>query len=147
MYRLYKYSILGMSKAKIDIKASLEESARPQIRHLIKIYLFPRSRLVSHWRSEVYNFLFDVPRMRSNKKYPSSEFIFKSTFDSNKNRIDTMYRNVSKDYESEEIFKEGTLSEITMKIETFYRWLSDNLSKFGEVSRTDMYRMLESLEL
>ena len=70
-----KRYVTAMSIPKRIIENKLEEAAAPLTDHLVKLYLFSDSEYVNHWRQEVYGFLNSVPKLKSNNKLPTFQFI------------------------------------------------------------------------
>ena len=90
--------IYAMSRKKSDIAAYIEEGTQEIILHLIKLYMYPESNNVHHWRREVANFLNNVPRMKGSNKYPSAQFILKNSWSVNADKFEVWYNIVRDDY-------------------------------------------------
>lgn len=133
-----------MSLPRSEIAARLEESTRPLIKHLIKLYLYPNCPAVNHWRHEVYMFLHNVSLIKRSNKLPSSEFILKNTLGLNRRFILVWKEHIEDDYLNEYGYPEDVDEDNLIEmIYNYYTWLADQLSRYGEVSRSDTYRMLK----
>ena len=136
--------ILAFSKNKIDVAADLEEMTRPIIEHLMKLRLFPNTQYCNHWRNEIAGFLFSVPRLKQNNKFPSKEFILNNTIDMNNDSVDNCLDVVQKEYSSLEI-QPFDYDELINDIYSYFDWLAEELSSKGRVAKTDIVSKLEEL--
>lgn len=140
-------AILGFALRRSEIAARLEENTRILMMHLIKLWMFPGASEVNHWRNEVYSFLNQVPRLKGVNKFPSSEFIFNSTFVPNESCIDDLYEDVYDDYTDNHTLDRTNCDAMHQVIEDYYIWISDILSKRGVVSHKKVLQELEILGL
>ena len=134
-------TILGHSKKLSDIGAEIEESTQLIVQHLAKLYLFPESRDVDHWREEVATFLNSVPLRKGKNKLPSAQFIYKNTFEANEAYIAQYYNVVCMDYVCDDnpvTLQPRSINDFVNKVKLYYVWLSNNLSRF---------RVLPNLEI
>lgn len=139
--------MLSLLVTRRDAADCISDCARPQIRHLLKIYLFPDCIKATHWKDEVYGYFHDVPRIGLLLKIkPSSRFIFRNAFNMNRDMIPLMYSGIAQDYSrTEHINQEGYINEFIQKVNRFYTWLSDKLSRNSQVSREEMFKILDEL--
>lgn len=137
-------SIFCHAFSKSEIGDKLEETTRQLVRHLIKLRLFPFSPEVFHWKQEVYTFLHNVSRIKRSNKFPTSSFILSKTIELNIDMIEVWKDNILKDYQDMRKV-DVTDADLVDSILSYYKWLADNLSKYGEVSRTDTYNALYKL--
>lgn len=68
--------IKAMSMDQKLAESKLLRVVDPLTDHLIKLYVFPNTDYVLHWRKEVWNFLNKVPRLKATNKFPSFEWMF-----------------------------------------------------------------------
>lgn len=140
--------IYGMAQKKSDLADILEEPTAIIIEHLIKLYLYPSSQYVSHWKQEIFNFQNKVSKLKHSKKYPSAAFIYNNTYKINSKYIEKWMENIVEDYKLENIRPDRLNSrEVKIKIEEYYRWLAANLSASGAIYRNSCYKKLDELFL
>lgn len=139
-------SILGFATRKSDIAAALEEDTRELIEHLIKLWIFPNAEDCNHWKQEVYNFLYRVPRLKGSNKFPSKKFILHNTIDVNADNISALLRIVISDYTNRYEQRRSTYSTMEERILLYFDWLAEELSTSGKVARADVYAKLAELE-
>lgn len=135
--------IYAFSKKLKDIAADLDEKAEQIIIHLIKLYLYPNNESVSHWRKEVYSFLYTIPSVKGKSKLPPASFIMRYTWDVDKQWLPSYIKHVVGEYGSPDFeYIENDISDIC---EAYFTWLADKLSTEKILSRTDVYNELENL--
>jgi hypothetical protein len=137
--------IFGFANRKSDVAAMIEENTREVIEHLIKLWLFPDAEDCNHWKQEVYNFLYRVPRLKGSNKFPSKKFILKNTIDVNRRSITSLLRIVLTDYGDSYAQVRQRYATMQTHIEYYFEWLAEELSKHGEVARNDVYSELSKL--
>lgn len=122
----------------IDISSSLTD-------HLIKLYLFPTSQYTNHWRQEIFSFVNSIPKLKSTKRYPSSDFIFEHL----SSYLDQCAEGIEfwiNEYGSlvpervDPIEAENLITE-------YIKWLASKLSENGRVSASEIYAKLTELTL
>ncbi len=141
-------TILGHAKKLSDIGAEIEESTQPIVQHLAKLYLFPESRDVDHWREEVATFLNSVPLRKGKNKLPSAQFIYKNTFEANEAYIAQYYNVVCVDYVSDDnpvTRQPRSINDFVNKVKLYYIWLSNNLSRFRVLPNLEIKNELKDL--
>lgn len=137
--------ILGFATKKSDVAAMIEENTRELIQHLIKLWLFPDAKDCNHWKQEVYNFLCRVPRLKRSNKFPSKKFILDNTINVNRDNISTLLRIVITDYGDCYAQQQKLYSTMELHIDFYFEWLADELSRYGQVARNDVYAKLHEL--
>lgn len=137
--------IFGFANRKSDIAAMIEENTRELIQHLIKLWIFPDAKDCNHWKQEVYNFLYRVPRLKRSNKFPSKKFILNNTIVVNKDNISALLRIVITDYKNQYEQKKSEYSTMEEHILLYFDWLAEELSINGKVARNDVYAKLSEL--
>lgn len=137
--------IFGFANRKSDIAAMIEENTRELIQHLIKLWVFPDAKDCNHWKQEVYNFLYRVPRLKRSNKFPSKKFILNNTIVVNKDNISALLRIVITDYKNQYEQKKSEYSTMEESILLYFDWLAEELSINGKVARNDVYAKLSEL--
>lgn len=140
-------SVFAMSLPKCEIAARLEETTRPLIRHLIKLYLYSdKSSDSNHWRQEVYALLHNVSKLRRVNKLPSTNFILDNTINVNRDLIPSWTKHIISDY-SDDADRDMNIDIVALQnsISDYYSWLASELSQYGDISRTECYSKLEEL--
>lgn len=137
--------IFGFANRKSDIAAMIEENTRELIQHLIKLWVFPDAKDCNHWKQEVYNFLYRVPRLKRSNKFPSKKFILNNTIVVNKDNISALLRIVITDYKNQYEQKKSEYSTMEEHILLYFDWLAEELSINGKVARNDVYAKLSEL--
>ena len=135
-------NVFAMADTKSNIAAKLEETTRPICKHIIKVLLYDSIDL-HHWETEIYAMLHNISRLKTNNKFPKDSFIFKNTYEVNIQSIPVWIENIKKDYGEPNY----NLSDrdIIQKIKTYYQWISRELSLKGDISKHDIFQMLDSL--
>ena len=137
--------IFGFANRKSDIATMIEENTRELIQHLIKLWVFPDAKDCNHWKQEVYNFLYRVPRLKRSNKFPSKKFILNNTIVVNKDNISALLRIVITDYKNQYEQKKSEYSTMEEHILLYFDWLAEELSINGKVARNDVYAKLSEL--
>lgn len=134
-----KRYIKGMSDTRGNIASILDDNALIVISHIIKLYSYPDNQSKNHWIEEIYSAIHRVKTLKSNHKYPSADFIFKSMWeDSNYRRFDKEYSIIMEDYGESDVSK----SYVKSLVLNYLHWLADNLSEYGAVSMTEVKHYL-----
>lgn len=137
--------ILGFAHSRSDIIRQLEQNVIEIFQHLVKLWRYPDAQEVSHWRTEVYNFLHKVHTFKSNNKRPSAKFIFENTYGRDRQYIDTAIKQVSKRYDRNFSCIREDIDLLRNRIERYFKWLSEELASNGVALPEDIYETLEEL--
>ena len=121
----------------------LMTNIKPLTQHLVKLALFSGAQETNHWRKEVHNFLNEAPRLKSNNKYASKEFILEHTWEVESDAIDVKINKALKDYPNYSYNK--FLPDIYNAVEQYFDWLAEELSTNGSVGRAEVLDKLEEL--
>lgn len=141
---MFRY-IKAMSYDKQKIEQDLRASARPLTMHLIKLYLFPSSQYVNHWRQEVRSFLYVVPRLKNSKKFPSFKLIM-SNISGYADMCDTLMYTIISDYSSLDPERMDA-AELEALLMQYFEWISRKLSQQGSIPAEEIYEELSKLGL
>ena len=77
-----KVPLVEMAVHLSDLKNHLMGVTVPIIKHVIKLVIYKEYRLddVNNWKGEICGFLDEVPKLKSTKRLPSSEQIYKNSW-------------------------------------------------------------------
>lgn len=140
-----KVYISAMGTNKSVIENQLVNAAGPLTDHLIKLYLFPHSEYVNHWRQEVYGFLSRVPKLKGKNQYPESDFIF-DCISVYLDQTEESMHYIAEEYKSH-VPERFNSTELESILESYLMWLSDILSESGRAHSSAIYSKLEELGL
>lgn len=144
---LKEHSLNEMAAGRKDVAADLEEHTMPTMTAICQVYLFPGTPYDNHWRNEVWEKLHSVKVFRGTHRLPSAEFIYKNTFDTDKQYIKQVVQyTIDKEYELKprENIDYDFLEDIMDK---YFQWLSDILSRDRVVGLQDVRLKLKELGL
>lgn len=149
MFKMITHSekVFGMSKNKRDVAADLESTTREIVRHLAKLYLYPTSEYINHWKQEIYGFLHTVCKLKNTKKFPSQRFILDNTINENLDLIKIWYEDVYEDYTlvNNMCPERFDTDEFYSLVLCYYDWMSDLLSTRGSITQFKIYTKLDEL--
>lgn len=138
--------IVALRKA--DLAATLRETTRNVIKYMCLLSTHPDSIKADSWKSQIYKLLHKVPKRSNSKKYPSMRFLLKHTINAMYSDIEYLAYVAVSNYRDRQM-QEYELSQGTEKMKNnivaYFEWLAKNLSVYGEVTRPDVYTMLECL--
>lgn len=130
-----KVYVKAMADSRKECWARLDNIGDPLIEHLIKLFYYSDNGNTEHWKDEVYSFLHSVFKLKNNKKFPSSKFIFDSLTDSYFPVFDKMESSVLYRYDKtlrrNVSYCDSSCKEFVSK---YLRWISHELSECGRVS-------------
>lgn len=143
---MYRY-IFGMSKSRKDLESWIEDHTLPVMCALAQLYVFPNSQYENHWRQEVYANFNTMRRFRHNNKLPSSEFIFNSSWEINKDSVKSALK-WAKSKETELTpRKDISVENLYSLMESYFIWISEALSQEPLISSEEVYAELDELGL
>ena len=147
-----KIYITAMSRDKARIEQELGSHMKVLIEHILYLILMPDSTDRSHWMDEIYSFLNNVHKMKSNNRFPTAKQIYEWTYGNDRDLVLddrfmlVLLRDVS---EKENIVIAEPKRTIMKMLDTacskYFRWLSDRLSKDGAVTKSDVRAVLDSI--
>ena len=113
---------------------------------LAQLYLFPQGTR-KHWRTEVWEKLSRMHKLKMTNKLPSSEFIFKYSFGRNKHLIASALQ-YAKDKEQDLRPKDSEVyGDFYQIVEDYFMWLAGQLSATDTVEIADVLKELDRLGL
>lgn len=129
------------------IEDTLNAKSEPLIFHLIKIYAWGRTRSTSkeHWKEEVYSFVNSIQRIKGTKRFPPYHKIFNALWDSWGDRIEIAVNKLNSEKHYKEYERIEYSNNIDIFCKTYIKWLSDCLSKTGEVYAAEVDVVIEEL--
>ncbi len=139
---MYFY-IRGFADSRQQIISDLKAGTGQVLRRLIKIFLYPNAQEQNHWKGEVARFLYNVPKTKSNKKYPSKSFIYNHTWNIYEDNFDRWVDAVTGDME--ETPASCDIGSLYNACEEYFSWLSNELSKSGIIRYNDSYSVVERI--
>lgn len=137
------FYIQGFADSRQQIISDLKAGTGHVLRHLIKIFLYPNAQEQNHWKGEVARFLYNVPKTKSNKKYPSKLFIYNHTWNIYEDNFDRWVDAVIGDMK--EIPTSYDIGSLYNACEEYFSWLSEELSKYGIIKYDDAYSEIEEI--
>lgn len=135
-----KRCIYAMSTTKRELAHQLVSASLPLTEHLVKLYMFPNSINVDHWKHEVWNFVHQVPRLKGSNKYPSSKLIF-SCLSTYLDELDNTADLMQSEYPLTATRSDYTCAE--EMITEYIKSVSDILAKQGKINSSEVYMLLD----
>lgn len=139
-----KRYIRSFAVTKREVQADLRAAARVVIEHLIKIFLYPHAQETGHWKREVAAALNDVPKMKGSNKLPKAKFILDSSWMAWEDVFDRKVEVVKEDMIEHPI--DADVDVLYGAIDDYFNWISNELSQFGSISFTSIYREINYLQ-
>ena len=135
--------IFAFSRSRTDVFSKLADNSENVIDHLIKVFLWPDVQKQAKWKSEIWNFIKSVPKLKSSNRFPSSKQIKKEIWNSYE---DVIYEHIG--LWIDEISEEPILfdyKDVYNAIEEYMAWLANTLSEKGVVRSSEVYSKIEDL--
>ncbi len=129
-------------ETKSEIKSNLKSNADKVMESLIKIYLYPDAQEQSIWKREVTK-LYCVPKIKSERRYPSESFIYDHTWVANESKFDAYVDAIVDSREEDPI--PCDVDTLYNACEEYFSWLSTELGKFSIISQEDSYSEVERI--
>ena len=140
--------IFGYAMSKKDLKNVLDDIGYNIIEHIVKLYFYRNKGAIRHWRREIFSFLPRVSVLKHNHKLPSSDFLYENLYHVNSNKIGRIVLSVAQWYVDEYgDSDDDSISDVTDIISGYLKWLSENLSRTGDVTPNEVYNQLDALGL
>lgn len=136
--------VLGFAYSRSKVAEKLDAPMMEVCLHLIKLWRYPNSENVDHWKQEVYNLFHRTYTLKSNNKYPKAKFIFDSTYVKNKDKLRDWSDLIAEDYGPAQYIERTNYSWDTA-IYNYFDWLSNYLSEHGVVLQNTLYAKLKEL--
>ena len=134
---------------KKDLEAAIDEKTWPTLLALAQLYLFPDNINKMHWRKGVWANFHRVVPLKSKNKYPSTSFIFESSWIHNRRNLRKIIQEAigKEDKFEADAFRYQNWTMFEDLTFDYFEWLSKELSKNGIVEATDVYAKLAELGL
>lgn len=123
-----------------EIRAHLFDKTQITVEHLTYLCIDPNNINRNHWISEIYSFINSVGILKSTKKFPSKDFIYKSSYgDSQDLFTNETFMNkfikavIKKENFSTDLSIYGIMNLADSVCVQYFNWLADELSKAGFV--------------
>lgn len=139
---MYVY-VKSMSTTQRDLKNRLFDQADKIALHIAKLLLYPESPSKNHWITEIHAFLYDVPKLKTNNKRPSPEFISKALIDYSGDRGEDFHRYAIKE-ENNSNYSDISYDAINKACCEYFSWLGTSLNK-DRVSLDDVSSELSTI--
>ena len=147
-----KLFVTEFADSKKEIERELKSRTEQVILHLFKLYLMSDNESRNHWIREIANFLNSVSLLSGKNKFPTSKQIYEWTYDkyqdviTNTTYIRKMTYDIIDDY-GVDISKSYSqiCDEFDRICENYFKWLSNELSQSGFVSRREIFDKLNEL--
>lgn len=131
-----KRIILGMSINQRMFGEDISQKYEQVIYHLVKIAMCPKHESVTHWISEIYNFVPRVRKISNNKKFPSYNLIMKYTWDRDEDIIvDTIMEQVK---DNHYLYTNDNPKSVYNFCKEFTEWWASKLSSEGRIKPDEL---------
>lgn len=128
---------------KYRIESELSSHTMPIIEHLAKCLLMPDNNSYNHWKKEIIQQISDINKLKSSKKFPKKEQIYKWTYGKKRDIITDIkamrrfFKNIENEYSISITKPIYSLCETLdfMCIE-YFNLLAKDLSTFGFIDKT-----------
>lgn len=139
---MYRY-ITGMADTKTEIGRLVAAASEQIDLHIIKLLLMPESADVNHWKQEICNFLRNVNRLKSSKKWPEFDFLLER-LSCHEDIIENLRYLVVEDYP---LAEESNVSNdnILSALQEYHYFAATELSTHGIIKRPDAYQVLDNI--
>lgn len=145
LYEMITSKLNEMADTKKEITESIHNKEWMISEHLIKCMLYPKSENINHWKVELYGFVHNVNKVKGTNKYPSYKQLYKWVLnrfeDSLLDRIDGYVSDITRKYGNVEYNKQMLYD----KIIEYFKWLLQNLSEKGYVTRQEVSDKIDIL--
>ena len=141
-----KVYIQGMSLSKKDLGAWIDNHTFQVMVALAQLYLFPNGTR-KHWRTEVWEKLSRMHKLKMTNKLPSDKFIFQYTWKNNINNVKNALQ-YAKDKESNLTPRDDEVyGDFYQIVEDYFMWLSGELSQSSSIEISSVLKELDRLGL
>lgn len=142
--------IFEMARNKRELERKISDKNLVIIKHLAKIFMLNSvlPETVSHWEEEIYSFLNEVDKLKTNNKYPDAKFIFNCTYGISGDTTDEAMDFVARSYRPEGIripAYAGKEQEFNNFVKDYFIELSTILSSKGNVTKQEVKSIIERL--
>lgn len=147
-----KLYIMGFAENQKDIERNLTAHTDEILEHLLKCFIMPQHTATQHWKQEIASQIYKVDRLKSGKKFPSAKQIYNWTYHKKQDLItdprwfSASVYDICEQYGVElEISPDAFMLEFDAICVKYFKWLSEELSDVGRVSRVEVYQKLDEL--
>lgn len=137
-----------MSENKSQIRQDIVNVEGKIIEHLLKCFLYKDStNNLNHWKQEIFSFLYEVPKLKNTKKFPSYKLLYSFTieriYDTLLDRIEPRIKNLEfKGYPKVNNYNKKDLYNAILE---YYNWLIKELSKTGFVESKSVFNKIDEI--
>lgn len=124
------------------LKHKLTDISPELLEHLVKYYCADENNSnLSHWVTEIYSLIHDVPKSKNSKKFPKYNMLYDALYIWYKERVHDNYRLICK---REHLSFPEDLEQLEKFVNSYCRWLCYELSTVGHVNLTAVRNQLDS---
>lgn len=135
-----------MSMKRGDLGAWIDNHTFQVMVALAQLYLFPQGTR-RHWRTEVWEKLSQMYKLKLNNKLPSAQFILKYSWELNKQNVSSALKYAkSKEHELKPKDSE-VYGEFYQIVEDYFIWLANELSQKDKLYLPEVLEELDRLGL
>lgn len=138
-----KKLIVAFADTSKDVFDRIKDKSPVAIEHLIKIFCYPESESVNHWKREVAGSLSRVPKLKRTKKFPKNSDILKASWDIWE---DSIYETMLEIVDEYNRYTPAKYADIYRKIHKYFIWLASQLESSGYVSSTRISKKIDELQ-
>lgn len=136
-----KLYIRAFADSQAEIYRDIKSKSSVVIEHLIKLFLYPNSNNLNHWKTEIFAAMSRVPKLKRTKKYTESKNILKYSWNIWNDSIADMIDVIQNDYG----LSNTPPDIIYNNVHIYLAWISDKLSRFGYVTSNQIYSKIDDL--
>jgi len=145
-----KLLISEFAEDKYRIERELSSHTMPIIEHLAKCLLMPNNDSYNHWKKEIIYQISDINKLKSSKKFPKKELIYKWTYGKKEDilidiiSMKQFFKNIEEEYNiviTEPIDKLCQILNTMCK--NYFILLSDNLSMSGFLNKSQANKFID----
>ena len=140
-----KRYISAMSFDRQTLMNKLYDVSNNITHHLIKLYMFPSSQDVNHWRQEIWSSLSKMGKLSSTKKLPDKKLIY-SCISGFMDEIPELVEYVKTEYPDAKV-ERSDIKELNNKVDSYLTWISNELSIHVAVLPDKVYDKLKEVGL
>lgn len=147
-----KLYIMGFAEAQKAVERRLTEHTDEILEHLLKCFIMPQHTATQHWKQEIASQIYKVDRLKAGKKFPSAKQIYSWTYHKKQDLItdprwfSKFVYGICDQYGVElEISPDVFMPEFDAICVKYFKWLSEELSDVGLVTRGEVYQKLDEL--
>lgn len=141
------YNLKEQALRKSEMESDLRQMMPRLIQHLIKCFIWKDTTGdLNHWCSEIAAFYQSVPKLKNTKKFPTYKYLMNITIEKFEDVLNDRIKLTVEDllYDG---YKEIDYSanRVYNQIIEYFKWISNELSIKGMVSKSDIYKEVTKL--